>query len=58
MLVLNTYEVTTAHTPEDIEVVASAYGEALTEVSLNLERGDLLDRLGCDPIKPLFTVRK
>jgi glutamate-1-semialdehyde 2,1-aminomutase len=58
VLVLNTHEVTTAHTPEDVQVVAAAYSEALTEVSLGLERGDLLDRLECEPIRPLFKVRQ
>ena len=57
VLVIHTHEVTTAHTPEDIEVVSTAYSEALTEVSLGLERGDLLGRLECEPIRPLFQVR-
>jgi glutamate-1-semialdehyde 2,1-aminomutase len=57
VLVLNTHEVTTAHTDEDIEVVAAAYAESLEIVARGLERGDLLDRLECEPIRPLFRVR-
>jgi glutamate-1-semialdehyde 2,1-aminomutase len=57
VLVLNTHEVTTAHTDEDIEVVAAAYAESLSIVSDGLDRGSLLDRLDCEPIRPLFRVR-
>lgn len=57
VLVLNTHEVTTAHTSEDVAVVAEAYAEALDLVSDGLERGDLLSRLECEPIRPLFRVR-
>ena len=38
MLVLNTHEVTTAHTSDDVAVVAAAYAEALDLVSDGLER--------------------
>jgi glutamate-1-semialdehyde 2,1-aminomutase len=57
VLVLNTHEVTTAHTDEDIEHVADAYAESLALVADGLARGDLLDRLECEPIRPLFRVR-
>ena len=57
VLVLNTHEVTTAHTDADAETVAQAYAQSLTIVAEGLDRGDLLDRLECEPIRPLFRVR-
>lgn len=57
VLVLNTHDVTTAVTPVDVELVAAAYAEALTGVADGLAREDLLDRLECEPIRPLFRVR-
>jgi glutamate-1-semialdehyde 2,1-aminomutase len=57
VLVLNTHEVTTAHTNADITLVAAAYAESLSIVSDGLTRGTLLDRLECEPIRPLFKVR-
>lgn len=57
ILVLNTHEVTTAHTDADIEAVAQAYAEALAVVSEGLVSNDLLSRLECEPIRPLFRVR-
>jgi glutamate-1-semialdehyde 2,1-aminomutase len=57
VLVLSTHEVTTAHTDEDIEAVAAAYAQSLDEVAAGLSAGDLLGRLECEPIRPLFRVR-
>ncbi len=57
VLVLNTHEVTTAHTPGDISAVAAAYAESLAIVADGLSAGDLLSRLECEPIRPLFRVR-
>ncbi len=54
---LNTHEVTTVHTDEDVELVAAAYRESLTLVDEGLRQGTLLDRLECEPIRPLFRVR-
>ena len=39
------------------ETVAQAYAQSLTIVAEGLDRGDLLDRLECEPIRPLFRVR-
>ncbi|MDD2818503.1 MAG: aminotransferase class III-fold pyridoxal phosphate-dependent enzyme [Candidatus Nanopelagicales bacterium] len=57
VLVLNTHDVTTAFKAEDIEVVAIAYAESLNEVCSGLTGRDLLSRLECEPIRPLFRVR-
>jgi glutamate-1-semialdehyde 2,1-aminomutase len=57
VLVLGTHEVSTAHTAGDVLLVADAYASALGSVADGLARGDLLDRLECEPIRPLFRVR-
>jgi len=57
VLLLNTHDVTTAFTDEDLEVVSSAYSQSLALVVEGLEKDDLLSRLECEPIRPLFRVR-
>lgn len=57
VLVLNTHEVTTVHSAQDIAQAARAYSESLVLVADGLRAGDLLDRLECEPIRPLFKVR-
>lgn len=57
VLVLNTHDVTTAFDTEDIELVAQAYSEALKIVDEGLMNNDMLSRLHCEPIRPLFKVR-
>ena len=57
VLVLNTHDVTTAFTQEDIEVVATAYADALAMVADGLAGGHLRESLECEPIRPLFRVR-
>jgi glutamate-1-semialdehyde 2,1-aminomutase len=57
VLVLNTHDVTTAFTDADVELVAHAYAAALAAVADGLEAGDLVERLECEPIRPLFRVR-
>lgn len=58
LLVLNTHDVTTAHTAADVELASLAYGAALGCVVDGVSEGTLRDRLECEPIRPLFTVRK
>ncbi len=57
VLVLNTHDVTTTLTDEDVRLVADSYRGALAAVASGLSDGTLVDRLECDPIRPLFTVR-
>ncbi len=57
VLVLNTHDVTTAFTAEDIDLVATAYAESLDGLVAGLAGGDLMARLECEPIRPLFRVR-
>ena len=57
VLLLNTHDVTTAFADVDLEVVAAAYCEALTEVCDGISNNNLRERLECEPIRPLFRVR-
>jgi glutamate-1-semialdehyde 2,1-aminomutase len=57
VLLLNTHDVTTAFTDQDLEIVSSAYSQSLALVVEGLEKDDLLSRLECEPIRPLFRVR-
>jgi glutamate-1-semialdehyde 2,1-aminomutase len=57
VLLLNTHDVTTAFADADLEVVSTAYSEALTEVCDGMSNNNLRERLECEPIRPLFRVR-
>jgi hypothetical protein len=57
VLVLNTHDVTTAFTAPDVDQITRAYAESLALVADGLAAGNLLDRLECEPIRPLFRVR-
>ena len=57
VLVLNTHDVTTAFSNNDLDLVANAYAESLRIVGDGLASNDMLDRLHCEPIRPLFKVR-
>ena len=57
VLVLNTHDVTTAFNSNDLDLVANAYAESLSIVGEGLASNDMLDRLHCEPIRPLFKVR-
>ena len=57
VLLLNTHDVTTAFTDDDLETVSVAYSESLALVVEGLAQDDLMARLECEPIRPLFRVR-
>jgi glutamate-1-semialdehyde 2,1-aminomutase len=57
VLLLNTHDVTTAFTDYDLETVSVAYSESLALVVEGLAQDDLMARLECEPIRPLFRVR-
>ena len=57
VLVLGTHDVTTAFTADDVDLVAAAYAETLDVIVDGLERGDVADRLECQTLVPLFTLR-
>lgn len=57
VLVLNTHDVTTSFSTEDLEMVAEAFSSSLLKVVNGLENNSLLTLLECEPIRPLFKVR-
>ncbi len=46
-----------AHTPEDVEAVGCAYGEAMAHIRKDLDAGTLDENLESPPIHPVFQVR-
>lgn len=57
VLVLNTHDVTTAFSQEDIDHVVKAFSKAMEILRNGLTCGSITDLLECDPIRPLFKVR-
>jgi len=57
VLVLNTHDVTTVFTDDDIAHIAQAYAEALAVIEEALAEGDVVGRLECQTLVPLFTLR-
>ncbi|MSW44110.1 MAG: aminotransferase class III-fold pyridoxal phosphate-dependent enzyme, partial [Actinobacteria bacterium] len=57
VLVLSTHDVTAAFTDEDNDHIAEAYARSLASVAGGIAEGTLLERLECEPIRPLFRVR-
>ncbi|MEO8436820.1 MAG: aminotransferase class III-fold pyridoxal phosphate-dependent enzyme [Chloroflexota bacterium] len=57
ILVIGTHNMSYAHSDDDVTALLAAYDEVLPLLRTAVERGDLLDRLRCEPLQPLFTVR-
>jgi glutamate-1-semialdehyde 2,1-aminomutase len=57
LLSVGTHNVNYAHSDADIETLLSAYGDILPMIGEAATRGDLLERLRCEPLVPLFKVR-
>ncbi len=57
VLVLNTHDVTTVFTDEDIAHIARAYADAIDLIETALVDGDVASRLECDTLVPLFKLR-
>lgn len=57
LLSVGTHNVNYAHSDADIETLLAAYVEILPMIGEAATRGDLLQRLRCEPLKPLFKVR-
>jgi glutamate-1-semialdehyde 2,1-aminomutase len=57
ILTLGAHTISFAHTDEDVEQLLVAYDELMEQLSEALGRGDLLGRLRCKPLEPLFKVR-
>ena len=46
-----------AHTKRDIDKLLSTYKEVFSMMKDYVKEGVLQDKLDCDPLKPLFSVR-
>lgn len=57
ILSYGTHNINHAHSSADIDALMTAYGEILPIVADALGKGDLLDRLRCAPLIPLFKLR-
>jgi glutamate-1-semialdehyde 2,1-aminomutase len=57
ILINGTHNISYAHTDEDIEKLTTTYDEVLALVRASLDRGDLLQRIHGEILKPLFKVR-
>lgn len=57
ILTLGSHETTWAHDDNDIEKIIKAYTEVLPLLNDAVKKENLIERLRCEPLKPLFKVR-
>lgn len=57
VLILNSHNVTLAHSESDIKFISSAYAKSLSILHEAESSGDYEKFLAVEPIKPLFTIR-
>ncbi len=58
ILTLGSHLLSYAHTDEDINAFIAAYDEFFGKLKAHLKAETLLDDLRCEPLKPLFKIRK
>lgn len=58
ILTLGSHLLSYAHSDDDIDAIVAAYKSFLKKLSTGLEAQTLLDMLRCEPLRPLFKVRK
>ena len=57
ILIIGSHNMSYAHSDADVAALLAAYDEVLPILRAAVHQGDLLDRLHCEPLKPLFKVR-
>jgi len=57
ILTLGTHNISYSHSLEDIDTLINCYKEVLPILKVALENKDLLSKLECEPLVPLFKVR-
>lgn len=57
ILIIGSHNMSYAHSDADVAALLAAYDEVLPILRAAVDQGDLLDRLHCEPLKPLFKVR-
>jgi glutamate-1-semialdehyde 2,1-aminomutase len=58
ILCLGTHNISHAHSIEDIDTLLNVYCEIFKKLKLALQQSDLISKLECEVLKPLFSVRK
>ncbi len=58
ILTLGSHLLSYAHSDEDIDAMIASYVSFLTKLKAGLENENLSDMLRCEPLKPLFKIRK
>lgn len=57
IITLGTHNMSYAHTFKDIDILISTYRDVFLILKQSLVKGDLLSRLECQPLVPLFKIR-
>jgi glutamate-1-semialdehyde 2,1-aminomutase len=57
ILCYGTHNISHSHSADDVDALMAAYGVFLPQVRDALAKGDILSRLRCDPLVPLFKIR-
>lgn len=57
ILTFGTHNISFSHTLADIDTLLSCYRQVLPILKMSLENKDLLSKLTCEPLVPLFKVR-
>ena len=57
ILIIGSHNMSYAHTDADVDVLIAAYNDVLGTIRDAIVAGDLTQRLRCDPLVPLFSVR-
>jgi len=57
VLTLGSHNVMYAHDEADVARVLAAYDTTLAHIAAELERPGVAERLGCEPIRPVFALR-
>ena len=58
ILTLGSHLLSYAHSDEDIDAFIASYDSFLTKLKKGIEQKNLLDIMRCEPLRPLFKVRK
>jgi len=57
ILTVGTHNISYAHSDADVDRLLAVYGEVFPMLRDAVAKGDVLDRLRCEPLVPLFKVR-
>ena len=58
ILSFGSHNITYSHTEDDINKLLNVYESIFNDLRYGLDQGDLKDKLNCDVLRPLFSVRR